>query len=427
MIMKHKNSVVKMLVSHASIALATWVLSILSVSANPTPPPPPKPLNTNTTTSPPASSGDSILEPANNSSSSSASETPTSPPADSSPVRAEPAPQPGPEAVPTSPPADSSPVRAEPALQPESEVLPTQSFSQEAAETEMAEPLTVKEQQLKNSIQTEVDRTLGRNNTFFYGLFAVILIMIGGTWIFLWLLRQNLTKIVVDELKQKIGGELKAEIGQEIKAEIEAEFVETLAQRNQSSALATSPKGIAPLTAQPEAKSTDNSTQINELISMAVATQSLLNETRSALEDSRKLHERINQPIQEIFGLYFKQATQLLQEGQYEDAIEMYDKSLQTNPDFYDAWLGRGIAFTRLQQYETAIGCYNKALQLNSDHPEPWYEKARCYAVKGDVDLVIDNLQRAINLNSNLKETVAQDPDFAILRDDESFRELTQG
>ncbi len=425
--MKHKNPVVKKLVSYASLALATWVLSVAAVSAKPTPtptptptpPPPPKPLNTNnTTTSPPAFSGEPLIEPASNSSSSSASETPTSPAAASSPVTAEPAPQPGPEAVTTSPAAASSPVTAETSPQPGSET--------EAAKTDTAEPLTAEEQRLQNLIQTEVDRSLGRNASFFYGLFAVTLIMIGGTWIFLWLLRQNLTKIVVDELKQKISGELKAEIGNEIKAEIEAEFVETLAQRNQSSALAKSPLGIAPLTAQPETKSTDNTTQINELISMAVATQSLLTETRSALEESKKLHERINQPIQEIFGIYFKQANQLLQEGKYQEAIEMYDKTLQTNPDFYDAWLGRGIAFTRLQQYETAIGCYNKALQIDADHPEPWYEKARCYAVKGDVDLVVDNLQRAINLNSKIKETVLKDPDFAIIREEEIFRESIQ-
>lgn len=389
--MKHKSPVVKLLVSHASLALATWVLSVAAVSANPTPPPPPKPLNNNNTTaSPPASSGESINEPVRNSSDPPSSDSPETRPS----TAAETAPQPGPEAVPTQP------------------------LSTEFTEVETEEPLTTGEQQLQDLVEAEVDRVLGRSTGFVNWVLGAILIMIGGTWIFMWLLRRNLLKIVVDEFKQKIGGEIRAEISNEIKAEIEAEFVETLEQRANNSALAI---------AQPEPKPVDNSTQINELISMAVATQNLLTETRSALEESRKLHDRINQPIQEIFGIYFNQATVLSQEGNYEQAIEMYDKALQTNPDFYDAWLGRGIAFTRLQQYETAIGCYNKALQLDPEHPEPWYEKSRCYAVKGDIDLVIDNLQRAINLNPKLRETVIQDPDFELMRGDEMFNQLIQG
>jgi len=394
----HKNYLVKMLLYPASLGLVTGILSIatVSVNANPesvTPPPPPKPLNSNSTsTSPPATPKGSMTEPFINSNSTSPVTPNAAPSTQANPASAtaaaEASPQPGPEAV------------------------PTQTLSPETAAAETAPTPTTEQQQLESLIRTEVNQALDRRNSFFYALFGAILIMIGGTWLFLWLLRQNLTKIVIGELQQKISGQLKAEIGEQIKAEISAEFVENLAQQRNSSALAI---------AQPPAKAIDNSTQINELISMAVATNNLLQETRSALEESRKLHDRINQPIQEIFGIYFKQATELLQQGEYEEAIEMYDKTLQTNPDFYEAWLGRGIAFTRLKQYETAIGCYNKALQLNSEHPEPWYEKARCYAIKKDIDLVIDNLQRAININPKIRKIVQQDPDFEIILDHEMF------
>ncbi len=399
--MTDKSPLVKTVLSPASIILATWMLSIASVSANPrpvSPPPPPKPLNTNSTsTSPPAT----LADPANDSTVEPFTDTNSS-----SPVN--PNPSPSSAVTPVTPAASTSP-------QPGPEV-PDRPLSPEAVEAETEATATTEEQRLENLIQTQVDRALGRRNSLFYALFGAILIMLGGTWVFLWLLRQNLTKIVIGELQQKISGQLKAEIGEQIKAEISAEFVETLAQQKNNSALAI---------AQPQPKAIDNSTQINELISMAVATNSLLQETRSALEESRKLHDRINQPIQEIFGIYFKQATELLQQGEYEEAIEMYDKTLQTNPDFYEAWLGRGIAFTRLQQYETAIGCYNKALQLNPDHPEPWYEKARCYAIKQDVDLVIDNLQRAIKANPNMRKIARQDPDFEIIFDHEILNQST--
>ncbi len=405
-----KNPLVKKVLSPASIILATWMLSIASVSANPrpvSPPPPPKPLNTNSTNSTTTSPGATTLtEPAkdtiepftdaNSSSPANPNPSPSSPATPVTPV------------TPVTPAASTSP-QAEPAV-------PDRPLSSEAVPAETEATATTEEQRLENLIQNRVDRALGRRNNLFYALFGAILIMLGGTWVFLWLLRQNLTKIVIDELQQKISGQLKAEIGQQIKAEISAEFVETLAQQKNNSALAS---------AQPQSKAIDNSTQINELISMAVATNNLLQETRRALEESRKLHERINQPIQEIFGIYLKQATGLLQQGRCEEAIEMYDKTLQTNPDCYEAWLGRGMAFARLQQYETAIGCYNKALQLNSEHPEPWYEKARCYAIKKDVDLVIDNLQRAIKANPNLRKIARQDPDFEIIFEHEILNQST--
>jgi tetratricopeptide (TPR) repeat protein len=397
----HKNYLVKMLLYPASLGLVTGIFSIatVSVNANPesvNPPPPPKPLNSNSTrTSPPATPKDSMTEPFTNSNSAS----PVTPRATS--TQATPAP---------------ATAATEASPQPEPEAVPTQTLSPETAAEETAPPPTTEQQQLESLIKTEVNQALDRRNSFFYTLFGAILIMIGGTWFFLWLLRQNLTKIVIGELQQKISGQLKAEIGEQIKAEISAEFVENLAQQRNSSALAI---------AQQPAKAIDNSTQINELISMAVATNNLLQETRSALEESRKLHDRINQPIKEIFEIYFKQATELLQQGEYEEAIDMYDKTLQTNPDSYEAWLGRGIAFTRLSQYETAIGCYNKALQLNSDHPEPWYEKARCYAIKKDIDLVIDNLQRAITINPNIRKLALQDPDFEIILDHEMFTQTS--
>lgn len=400
----HRNSLVKMFFSPARLLLTAWILAIAAnnVHANPplSPPPPPKPLNSNSTSTLPQAAPKGTTEPFTNSNS-------------ASPVNHGAPTQP---ATPTTSPSDAS-------LQPRGlQAVPRQNLSPETApsatkatdtqETTESTTETTETQQLENLIKTEVSR---RNNLF-YAMFGAILIMIGGTWIFLWLLRQNLTKIVIDELQQKISGQLKAEIGEQIKAEISAEFVETLAQQRNNSALAI---------AQPTSRAIDNRTQINELISMAVATNNLLQETRNALEESRKLHERINQPIQEIFGIYFKQATELLQQGQYEAAIEMYDKTLQTNPDFYEAWLGRGIAFSRLQQYETAIGCYNKALQIKSDQPEPWYEKARCYAIKKDIDLVIDNLQRAISINPNIRQIVQQDPDFEIILDHEIFTQTS--
>jgi tetratricopeptide (TPR) repeat protein len=50
----------------------------------------------------------------------------------------------------------------------------------------------------------------------------------------------------------------------------------------------------------------------------------------------------------------------------YEDAIICYDKAIEIQPGYVDAWLNKGIALSSLKKYDEAIICYDK-LQPNAD------------------------------------------------------------
>ncbi|HIK28001.1 MAG: serine/threonine-protein kinase [Oscillatoriaceae bacterium SKW80] len=58
--------------------------------------------------------------------------------------------------------------------------------------------------------------------------------------------------------------------------------------------------------------------------------------------------------------------------GNYEKALDLYDRAIQINPRNYDAWYKKGCLYWELQRYEKAIICYEKTLEIKPDHYEAW-------------------------------------------------------
>ena len=378
--------------------------------AAPTPPPPPRPRVTPsparpTTQATPAPTAKPTAKPTNPASTAKPAPKPTTTnPATTAKPTPKPTPKPttetnpAPTATPTPSPAGANPAQ------------PMSDRSGEGVES----PSSSEQEQIRQLVQDEVNRAFGRNaSSLNWLLFGMTLFPIGATIFGIWLLRRNMANMVAERVKEEMGGELKAQIQAEIVGSLEG-------QENPSSNTA-----LAALPAQ--APKPDNTEHLNELISMAMATQKLINETRSTLEESMKFQDAIQQPFEDVFGVYLKQASELFREGQYQESIELYDRALQSNPELDLAWLERGMALTKLQKYEDAIASFNKALQINSDSAAPWYEKARCYALKDDPDLAVDNLKQAINRDASKRETAKADPDFQAIRGDEMLESLLSG
>ena len=51
--------------------------------------------------------------------------------------------------------------------------------------------------------------------------------------------------------------------------------------------------------------------------------------------------------------------------NKYEEAIECYDKAIQINPNYSNAFNIKGHALYNLNKYEETIECYDKAIQIN--------------------------------------------------------------
>ena len=63
----------------------------------------------------------------------------------------------------------------------------------------------------------------------------------------------------------------------------------------------------------------------------------------------------------------------------YQGALTDYDKAIQLNPDYANAYLGRGTAKRNLGDYQGAIVDYNKAIEPNSNYDTAYYNRGIAY------------------------------------------------
>ncbi len=71
------------------------------------------------------------------------------------------------------------------------------------------------------------------------------------------------------------------------------------------------------------------------------------------------------------------------EKGDYREAIELYNKGLENNPDDACLYNNRGLFFYALEQYTEAISDYNKAIELKSDFTDAYYNRGLAYFRKG--------------------------------------------
>ena len=72
---------------------------------------------------------------------------------------------------------------------------------------------------------------------------------------------------------------------------------------------------------------------------------------------------------------YFNIAYSFYQKEEYVRALENYDKALQLNPEYWDAWVGKGAALVGIGRYEDALIYYDKAVEQNPQNGKAWYDR----------------------------------------------------
>ncbi len=110
--------------------------------------------------------------------------------------------------------------------------------------------------------------------------------------------------------------------------------------------------------------------------------------------------------------------------GRLEEAIASYDRALEIKPDKHQAWSKRGNALDDLGRLEEAIASYDQAIKINSNYAIVYYNKACCYGLQNNVELAIENLQRAINFDVEYQDMAKTDKDFEQIRGDQRFQSL---
>ena len=73
---------------------------------------------------------------------------------------------------------------------------------------------------------------------------------------------------------------------------------------------------------------------------------------------------------------YLQRASNQLEMGNYAESIAYYDRVLDRDPDYMEAYYKRSIAKLYSNQYESAISDLNKFISVNPDHAEAYFLRA---------------------------------------------------
>ncbi|MCF2673174.1 tetratricopeptide repeat protein [Fusobacterium varium] len=103
-------------------------------------------------------------------------------------------------------------------------------------------------------------------------------------------------------------------------------------------------------------------------------------------ERARKIFSMDKTDIRNIFGA----ATTSRFLGRNEEAISLYNDTLNIDSSFYEAYLGRGIANRNLQNYDSALSDFRQYLNYKQDE--------YVYAGMGDIYMATENYTEARNI-----------------------------
>jgi len=117
-------------------------------------------------------------------------------------------------------------------------------------------------------------------------------------------------------------------------------------------------------------------------------------------EDSIKAYST-SLKLNEYAGAYYNRGVAYAELGEYDRAIEDYNKAIKLNKEYAEAYYNRGVAYVVLGKYNRAIEDFNKAIELNLDDAEAYYNRGVAYAELGEHNRAREDMLRAGNLFTN--------------------------
>ena len=96
---------------------------------------------------------------------------------------------------------------------------------------------------------------------------------------------------------------------------------------------------------------------------------------------------------------YFKSALQVSRRGAAQEAIELYSRAIEFDPDFAAAYYNRGREHDTLGQLEKAIADYGRSLEILPS-ADAYYNRGLAYRNLADFAAAIADYDRAIALDS---------------------------
>lgn len=122
---------------------------------------------------------------------------------------------------------------------------------------------------------------------------------------------------------------------------------------------------------------------------------------------------------------FYKGRALSLGQKRYFEAVKAYEHALKLKPDYCEAMVFCSVALRRTKRYSESIDLCNKAIEINPEYSRAWYSLACTYAILGNTEEAIKSLVKAIQINpQRYRETAKTDSDLDSIRHDERFQQF---
>lgn len=87
--------------------------------------------------------------------------------------------------------------------------------------------------------------------------------------------------------------------------------------------------------------------------------------------------------------------------NEYEEAAASYDKALELQPNYYQAWYNRGLALSNLGRHEAAVVSFDKVLELQPDKRDAWNNRGIALSTLGKHEAAVASFDKTLELQSD--------------------------
>ncbi|MFH1441014.1 MAG: tetratricopeptide repeat protein [Candidatus Omnitrophota bacterium] len=97
----------------------------------------------------------------------------------------------------------------------------------------------------------------------------------------------------------------------------------------------------------------------------------------------------------------FNKGKEFLNKRMYDEALVVFSKVIQINPNNADAYNNRGNAYVYKGEFNKAIIDFDKAIELNSNSTVFYNNRGLAYVEKGNLEQALANFDKAVFINPN--------------------------
>jgi len=147
----------------------------------------------------------------------------------------------------------------------------------------------------------------------------------------------------------------------------------------------------------------------------------LLRDRKEFKNSFEQLIEEINRGLEELSKIKAGQTVidehsaiqQLLhglalrQKGDNKGAIAAYNKAIEINKEYIEAYNNRAVAQRYLRNYGKALEDYNEAIRIYPEYLKAYKNRGELYFIMGEVELALKDFQEAVRLDSTDKGSLS--------------------